>query len=221
MEGVEESYRRQKQEVKLINDYHVLKGKCDDIYKYRYRHRPILVFINSYIYACLLNCHLGVIYKSGEPVAMMIDKSSKKQWGDEGGSLVGAPTVDDIKQALGGAKNAAAKSTSASGNQAKNSAEIVATAPVASKSQIKKGNWKKTFMSICTLDGYIHIYIYIYAYILMYAHIYSICIHTCTHTHRECSKASTSDQKGFFGSTDGEGQTPAIDFRSMSSFLLY
>ena len=52
MEGVEESYRRQKQEVKLINDYHVLKGKCDDIYEYRYRHRPILVFINSYIYAC-------------------------------------------------------------------------------------------------------------------------------------------------------------------------
>ena len=26
MEGVEESYRRQKQDVKLINDYHVLKG---------------------------------------------------------------------------------------------------------------------------------------------------------------------------------------------------
>ena len=68
-----------------------------------------------------------------------------------------------------------------------------------------------------------------YVYMLMYAHIYFICIHTCTHTHthththtyRECSKASTSDQKGFFGSTDGERQTPAIDFRSMSSFLLY
>ena len=105
-----------------------------------------------------------------------------------------------------------------------------------------------TYTSICTLDGYMymHAYILMYAHIYficihtcthMHTHTHTQTTHTnnthtnthtnkqtnkqTTNTHRECSKASTSDQKGLFGSTDGQGQTPAIDIRSMLSFPIY
>jgi len=120
MEGVEESYRRQNQNVTLINDYHVLKG---------------------------------VSYKSGQPPAMMIDKGSKQNWKDDVGSADTAPSVDEIKKALGGAK--ASSSTNSNSNSSSNipnkptqgkggatkaqAPAVVPSAPVSSKSQVKTG----------------------------------------------------------------------------------
>ena len=102
----------------------------------------------------------GVSYKSGQPPAMMIDKGSKQNWKDDVGSADTAPSVDEIKKALGGAK--ASSSTNSNSNSSSNipnkptqgkggatkaqAPAVVPSAPVSSKSQVKTG----PFINTCT-----------------------------------------------------------------------
>ena len=88
---------------------------------------------------------------------MMIDKGSKQNWKDDVGSADTAPSVDEIKKALGGVKassstnssnsNIPNKSAQGKGGAAKAQAPaVVPSAPVSSKSQVKTG----PFINTCT-----------------------------------------------------------------------
>ena len=161
MEGVEESYRRQKLEVKLINDYHVLKGVCDHID--HTQHISFTCIVLTFIRDSFL--HPGVAYKSGQPPAMMVDKGSKNNWKDAIGKADSAPSVEEIKNALGGTTENSSNSKGAvNGNggnknstKAATKAPVVPSPPASSKSQVKTG---------ISYQSCVHIYIYIYIYIL-------------------------------------------------------
>ena len=143
MEGVEESYRRQKLEVKLINDYHVLKGVCDHID--HTQHISFTCIVLTFIRDSFL--HPGVAYKSGQPPAMMVDKGSKNNWKDAMGKADSAPSVEEIKNALGGTTENSSNSKGAvNGNggnknstKAATKAPVVPSPPASSKSQVKTG----------------------------------------------------------------------------------